>query len=455
MSHPIEKNSTVDLLITNGYIVPLAGPLHFMNKGSIAINEGRICAIGTELPLQPRKIIDALGSIVMPGLVNAHMHETLSRGLNEDLPLHEWLEKICFPIDRSYTKSILRAAASLNQLEMIKSGITSFCDIYRYPEEAADIALKSGLRAVFTPQIIETVSGVGETLMSNERFIERWQGVSPRISVGYGPHAPYTCSGQLYQEIARRAFKSGLRMHTHVAESTFELELFREKENMTSVQWLHRLGVLGPWLWIAHGVHLTDEDMTLLADNRVGVVYNPTSNMKLASGVPPVIKMMEKGISLGLGTDSNLSNNNLCMFEEMRVGATLQKVFSGNASVLPCEQMLRMATINGARLLGLEELAGTIEVGKRADIIIVNTNEPHMWPLLKEDVRNVAEQLVYAARASDVSTTIVDGNVLMENRQVLTMDESTVRMDAEEAIGELITRSGIAQFLRQRKTSCL
>jgi 5-methylthioadenosine/S-adenosylhomocysteine deaminase len=442
----------IDLLITNGFVLTLDSHGTVYQRAAVAVDKGRIVALGPDSVQPARRVIDARGNVVMPGFVNAHMHETLTRGLNEDLPLAEWLERICFPIDRAYTPEILRASALMNQLEMIRAGITTFVDIYRYPAVAAEVALRSGLRGVFTPQIIEIPPGVGETLESNRAFVEEWNGRCSRIVVGYGPHAPYTCSDFLYIDVTRRARETNLRVHTHLSETTFEVQRFLREKGSTPPQWLDRLGVLGPWLWVAHGVHLSDEDIDLLAQREVAVVYNPTSNMKLASGVAPVTKMLERGVTVALGTDSNLSNNNLDMFEEMRAGATLQKLVTGDAAVLSCETMLRMATIWGARALGMEKEIGSLEVGKQADIIIVSLESPHLWPALTGDVHNVAEHLVYSANAADVQTTIVEGQILMENRHVLTLDEGEVRVAVECAVRELLERAGVVEYLRTRTT---
>lgn len=440
----------IDLLIANGFILTLDPKGTVYQRGAVAVDKGRIVALGPDGVQPARRVVDARGGVVMPGFVNAHAHETLTRGLNEDLPLAEWLEQICFPIDKAYTPAIMRASALMNQLEMIRGGITTFVDIYRHPAVAAEVALTSGVRAVLTAQIIESTPGAGETLESNQAFVDEWAGRCPRILVGYGPHAPYTCSGSLYVEVTRRAREAGLRVHTHLSETAFEVQQFLQREGCTPPRWLDRLGVLGPWLWVAHGVCLDDEDIDLLAEREVAVVYNPTSNMKLASGVAPIPKMLERGVTVALGTDSNLSNNNLDMFEEMRVGATLQKLATGNPMVLPCETMLRMATIWGARALGLEEEIGSLEVGKQADIIIVSLDAPHLWPALTGEVCNVTEHLVYSANAADVQTTIVAGEILMENHRVLTLDEEKVRAAADAAVRELLERAGVVDYLRAR-----
>lgn len=440
----------IDLLVANGFILTLDPRSTTYEQGAVAVDGGRIVALGPDAAQPAHQVIDAHGGVILPGFVNAHMHETLTRGLNEDLPLGEWLEQICFPIDRAYTAQIMHASALMNQLEMIRGGVTTFVDIYRFPDTAAEVTQASGLRGILTPQIIETAPEAGETLESNQAFVEKWAGHHPRITAGYGPHAPYTCSGSLYSEVTRRARAAGLRVHTHLSETAFEVQQILQREGCTPPQWLDRLEALGPWLWVAHGVHLTDEDIDLLAERGVAVVYNPTSNMKLASGTAPILSMLERGVIVALGTDSNLSNNNLDMFEEMRVGSTLQKLAAGDAAALPCDTMLRMATLGGARALGLESEIGSLEVGKQADIIVVTLDAPHLWPALTGDVRNVAEHLVYSANGADVQTTIVAGQVLMETRHVLTLDEGEARAAVNAESRDLLDRAGVMDYLQTR-----
>jgi 5-methylthioadenosine/S-adenosylhomocysteine deaminase len=297
---------------------------------------------------------------------------------------------------------------------------------------------------------MESAKGAGETLDSAQTFINEWNGRNRRIGVGFGPHAPYSCSESLFREVVHRAKNIGVRIHTHLAETRFEVDFIKNREGISPVEWLDKLGLLGPWCWIAHGVHLNSEEIALLSKRRVAVAYNPTSNMKLASGIPPIIKMLRQGICVALGTDSNLSNNNLDMFEEMRVGAGLQKLASMDASAISCDQILRMATRNGACALGMESEIGSLEVGKKADVIILDCESPHMWPLLSGEIFNVPEQIVYSANAADVATTIVDGKILMLDRKVTTLDEKSVRSEVERAILTLITKAGVGKFLKKR-----
>jgi 5-methylthioadenosine/S-adenosylhomocysteine deaminase len=437
-----------DLVIREGHIVTMDPEGTRYQSADIAIREGAILAIGPALPHHAGVEIDASGNAVLPGLIDCHMHQTLLRGLCEDLPLMRWLNEVCFPKDMAFQPEHQRAAALMNQLEMMRGGITTYIDIFRFPQEAALVAEQSGLRSIFSPQIIDTPLGAGETLESNLTFIEAWhERVPGRIFTWFGPHAPYSCHPETYREIQKLAEIYDVGIHTHLAETADEVQQFQEQYGTSPVRYLADLGLLSPRLLVAHGVHLSGEDIQLLADHDVAVAYNPSSNMKLASGAAPVVDLLEAGVRVGLGTDSNLSNNNLDMFEEMRVGAMLQKLARSDAAALPCEKILRMATVEAAACLGLENQVGSLEVGKRADVIIVDLHQPHMWPLLPEPASNIIEQLVYSASAGDVLTTIVDGQILMRDRRVLTLDNSEVEKTVLAASLDLIHRSGLGPYL--------
>lgn len=436
-----------DLIIRKGLVITMDGERRTLGSGDVAVIGDQIIAVGPNLSLEARTVIDARDHAVLPGLVNAHMHETLTRGLAEDLPLDRWLAEICFPLDRAYTPDIMRAAAEMNQLEMIRGGTTTFLDIYRHPSACAEVAQISGLRAVFAPQIIVDPPGVGETIDSAEAFVADWAGRSPCITTAFGPHAPYSCTPETYRRIVDLAEDYDVPIHTHLAETRWEMDTIAERYGCSPAEHLDRMGVLGSRLSVAHGVHLTPRDIQLLRDRNVSVVYNPTSNMKLASGVAPILDLVAAGVRVGLGTDSNLSNNNLDMFEEMRVGAILQKLSRTDAAALPCSEVLEMATIDGAKALDMDGSIGSLEPGKQADIILVDLDQAHLWPLLEGRHSNIAEQLVYSASAADVTHTIVAGKVLMDERQVLTLDVTEVRRAVTEATRELLSLAGLSETL--------
>lgn len=449
----MDNHIPYDLVIRNGYILTMDAQGSQFPSADLAVRDGAIAAIGRALP-RGRQEIDARGNAVLPGLINCHTHETLLRGLAEDLPLMRWLQEVCYPIDAAFQPHHQRAAAYMNQLEMIRGGTTTFVDIYRHPAEAAAVVAESGLRAIISPQIIDHPRGAGETLESNLAFIEEWRDRVPgRIWTWFGPHAPYSVTSETYSEIVRLAQAYDVGIHTHLAETQDEVQLLRTRYGRTPVEYLADLGALSQRLVIAHGVQLTPEDIRLLAQHHVSVVHNPSSNMKLASGVAPIPDLLAAGVRVGLGTDSNLSNNNLDLFEEMRLAAMLQKLARRDAEALPCEMILRLATLDAARCLGLDAQIGSLEIGKRADIIIVNLHAPHMWPLLLEPTSNVIEQLVYSASAADVLTTIVDGKILMQDRRVLTLDEQTLEPLVQEAARDLMRRVGLNLGYRRARVN--
>lgn len=440
-----------DLIIRNGWLITMDAEGTRYPAADIGIKDGAIMAVGKSLPGKGKDELDAEGNVVMPGLIDAHMHMTLLRGIGDDLPLMRWLYEVMFPKDAEFQPEHLHAAAIMNQSELIRGGVTTFLDIFRYPHVSAAIAEKSGLRGVFCPQIIDEPAGAGETLESNLAFIEAWHDRLPeRIYTWFGPHAPFSNFPETYREIAKYAEKYDIGFHTHLSETKDEVNQIQEKYGMSPVELLDDVGALNPRLSVAHGVHLSPEDIQLLAKRDVGVVHNPSSNMKLASGVAPVPDLLAAGVKVGLGTDSNLSNNNLDMFEEMRLAAFLHKLTSNDPSVLPCEQMLRIATMGSAACLGMDDIIGSIEVGKRADIIIINMHQPHLFPLLPEPNTNVIEQLVYSASAADVMTTIVEGKVLMHKRQVMTLDWESAEETVLKAAKDLINRADIWRRLGKK-----
>ena len=433
-----------DLIIRNGWLITMDAAGTCYPSADIAVENGKISAIGSSLPGSGKEEIDAKGNVVLPGLVDAHMHMTLLRGIGDDLPLMRWLYEVMFPKDAQIQARHIHAAAIMNQAELIRGGVTTFLDIFRFPSESAAIAEQSGLRGVFCPQIIDEPAGAGETLESNLAFIEAWKDRVPeRLYTWFGPHAPYSNFPETYAKIAEYAEHYDIGYHTHICETEDEVRQIKEKYGKSSVKLLDDVGALNPRFSVAHGVHLSPEDIELLAERGVGVVHNPSSNMKLASGVAPIPELFAAGVKVGLGTDSNLSNNNLDMFEEMRIAAFLQKLYRKDPSVLPCEQVLRMATMGSASCLGMDHMIGSLEVGKRADIIIMDMHQPHLYPLLPEPNTNVIEQLVYSASAADVWTTIVEGRVLMHERQVRTLDWAAAQDLVVEMAQDLISRSDI------------
>lgn len=431
-----------DLIIRNGWVITMDRAGTRFPSADIAIKNGAISAISNAIRETAKEEIDAKGNVVLPGLVDAHMHMTLLRGVGDDLPLMRWLYEVMFPKDAEIKAEHIRAAALMNQAELIRGGVTTFLDIFRFPAASAAVAEQSGLRGVFCPQIIDEPAGAGETLESNLAFIEAWHDRVPeRLYTWFGPHAPFSNYPETYRKIADYAEKYDVGYHTHLSETLDEVTQIKEKYGKSPVELLEEVGALNPRLSVAHGVHLDSRDIQLLAEHGVGVVHNPSSNMKLASGVAPIPDLMAAGVKVGLGTDSNLSNNNLDMFEEMRLAAFLQKLYRNDPSILPCEEVLQMATLGSAACLGMDDLIGSLEVGKRADLIIVDMTPPHLAPLFPEPHTNVIEQIVYSASAADVLTTIVEGKVLMQNRQLLTLNWDEARSIVLEKAQDLIKRA--------------
>ncbi|MFN3216173.1 MAG: amidohydrolase family protein [Acidimicrobiales bacterium] len=444
MPEPTAAPERVDLLVRGGTVVTVDADDTVIDA-DVAVRDGVIVAVGPRLDVQAAHTIDAGDAAVIPGLVNAHMHETLDRSVFEDLPFLEWLESYALPKDCAYQPHHIRAAALLNQAEMIAGGTTTFIDIFRHPHEAALVAEMSGLRAIFSPQVIDDPVGPGETLEGNVAFIEAWKDRIPeRISTWFGPHSLYTCHPETYREMRRLADRYDVGIHTHLAESAAETAMIAERAGgRTPVQLLDDLVGLGPGVVAAHCVELSDDDLALLARSRVGIAHCPTSNAKLGNGRARITELLAAGAVVGLGTDSNMTNNDLDLFEEMRIAALVQKQLTGDPSVLPSRQVLRLATKGSADVLGLGERVGSIEVGKAADLAVVNLRLPHTRPLVRYGRGNVVDAIVWSCSARDVRHTVVAGEVLMEDRRLLTLDVEDIVELADREILDLLRAAGV------------
>lgn len=416
----------VDLLVENGLILTMNPELEVLEGGAVAVNNGLILEVGPTHLLQRRysasRVLDATGCAVLPGLINAHTHApmTIFRGLADDLPLMEWLENYIFPVEAHLRKEWVRLGALLACAEMLLSGTTTFCDMYLFEEEVARAAKEAGIRALVGEVLYDFPSPnygpIEQGFKYTQELIERWQGDN-LVKVAVEPHAPFTCSPELFKKARKLADTYQVPLITHVSETRQELERIQEMYGRNPVVHLRELGVLeGPTI-LDHAVWVDEKDIEILKQYAVGVVHNPESNMKLASGVAPVQKMLRAGLPVGLGTDGAASNNDLDLFREMDAAAKLHKVFSGDPAAMEASTVLRMATILGAKALGLDELVGSLEPGKRADFILVNLEGVHLLPR-----HNVISHLVYAARGSDVKSVVVDGQVVVEQGELTQLD---------------------------------
>jgi 5-methylthioadenosine/S-adenosylhomocysteine deaminase len=440
----------VDLLVAGGLVVTMDSGRRILRDGAIAVRGDRILDIGSSGEMaqkyQARQSLLAKGKIVLPGLVNAHNHAAmvLFRGVADDLKLSEWLEKYIFPLEAKYvTKDFVRWGTALACLEMIRSGTTTYADMYYFEQEVAEMTARAGMRGVLGETVIESATPdsktAAEALGYTELFLRRFKS-SPLIVPAVAPHAPYTNSAETLKACKLLADRYSVPMMIHVSETEDETIEIRKKYGRTPTGWLESLGVLGPNVLFHHGVWLNEEDLALVRKYGVSVSHNPESNMKLAAGAAPVVRMLALGIPVGLGTDGAASNNNLDMFEAMDFAAKLHKLIERDPTVLPAPQVLEMATLGGARALGLGRDIGSLEKGKKADFILIETNEAHLQPLY-----NVYSQLVYDIKGGDVRTSVIDGKIVMREGKVLTLDEREILGKASQyraAIGKGLPWTG-------------
>ncbi|MEM0049971.1 MAG: amidohydrolase [Candidatus Bathyarchaeia archaeon] len=439
-------------IVIRGCLVLTMGKIDVIERGLIAIKDGAIIYVGREdeAPnFKADEVIDGRGKIAMPGLINCHTHVamTLFRGIAEDAELGVWLRETIWPLESKLKPDDVYYGALLGFIEMIKSGTTCSLDMYLYEDMVAKAAVESGIRCVLSSGIFDVGHKMlGKILLKKAlSLVKRYHGGEKgRIYVMLGPHAVYTCSLDTLRKVSEEATKHNIGIHIHLAESEEETINIKETHGKSEVELLNEVGLLRSNLVAAHCIHLSSEDISLMAKNNVKVVYNPVSNMKLSSGIPRVKDLLDAGLIVGLGTDGPASNNCLDMFETMKVAALLQKALYRDPRVLPARKVVEMATIDGAKVLGLNNIIGSIEVGKRADIILIDVNKPHLTPL-----HNVYATLVYSARGGDVDTVIIDGRIVMRGRMIKTVDEYEVMRRAAEVSQDLLSRKGLKEiFLR-------
>jgi 5-methylthioadenosine/S-adenosylhomocysteine deaminase len=440
----------VSLIITGGDVVTMDGSRRVVSPGAIAVDGRDIVAVGAPGDIARQFVaaetIDAAGSVVLPGLVNTHTHApmVMYRGLADDLALMDWLQKYIFPAEaKTVSPEMVRVGTRLAALEMIQSGTTTFADMYYFEEEVAKAAKATGLRGVLGQTIIgfpvADARTPADSLKRTEAFIEAFAG-DDLITAAPAPHSPYTVDEATLRAVRELADRHHTPILIHVAETKDEVEVVREKHKLTPVAWLDAIGFLGRDVVAAHGVWLDDADIATLKRAGTSVSHNPESNMKLASGAAPIPKCLAAGVTVGLGTDGAASNNDLDMFEAMRQAAFLHKLVSNDPRVVPASAVLEMATIGGARALGLEKTIGSLEAGKRADLIVVAMDGARQTPMY-----NPVSHLVYVAQGSDVRTTVVNGRVLMRDRRMRTLDERVVLADARAMARKVLAAVGVTR----------
>ena len=408
-------------------------------KQSLLIKNDLIAEISDEIDeSNVDKIIDGEGKVLLPGFVNTHTHlsMTLFRGLADDLSLDTWLNDHIWPMEANLNGDYCYAGALLGAVELIKSGTTTFSDMYFYMEDVARAVDEAGIRAVLSYGMIDFGDAERREaeIKENLTLFENCNGMADgRIKVFFGPHSPYTASEELLIKVRQLADEYNMGIHIHVSETQKEINDVSEEKGLRPFEYLDKIGFLGPDVVAAHSVWLSDEEIEIIKKHDVKISHNPCSNMKLASGIAPVSKLMENDICVSIGTDGASSNNNLDLIEELKTASLLQKVSTLDPNVLNSHEAIAMGTIKGAEALGLADEIGSIEVGKKADIILIDTNSANMVP----DSSTLTSNIIYSANGSNVDTTICNGKILMENKKLTVLDEQEIYDKAREAIKNL------------------
>lgn len=433
----------VDLLIVGGTVVTMDGGRRVIEDGAVAIKGGVIEAVGTRKEItagfRGRRVINAAGKAVIPGLVNTHTHipMVMFRGISDDLDLNDWLTQFIFPAEaKNVNEAFVRAGTRLGLAEMIRGGTTTYCDMYYFEDAIAEETKKAGVRGVLGQTIIQfpvaDAKTPEEAMALTERFIKRWQNDS-LITPAAAPHAPYTLTTDHLKSIKEQSDRLNSTVVIHVAETKKERDDILAQYGKTPVEYLDSFGFLNERTIAAHSVWLTQNEIEIYKRRGVGSAHCPQSNLKLASGIAPIPAMLTADVAVGLGTDGAASNNDLNMWEEIDTAAKFHKQFANNPKTLPAEQAFEMATIRGARALKLDKLVGSIELGKRADIAIVDLDGFHQLPSY-----NIYSSLVYSTKASDVRTVLIDGRVVMLDRRLMTLNENAIKIEAQRYRGQIL-----------------
>jgi 5-methylthioadenosine/S-adenosylhomocysteine deaminase len=427
----------MDLLIAGGTVVTMDAEFRVIADGAVAIEGDRIAAVGKRADLEaksrPAKMIQAAGTLALPGMINGHAHAAMSlfRGVAEDHSLDDWLQKYIFPAEaRNVTEEFVLWGSRLGVLEMLRGGITTYADMYYFEDVVARVTKEAGMRGVLGETIVDFPAPDHMTPAAafayTQKYIDKWKN-DPLITPAVAPHSIYTLSTENLKQAAALARTNSVPILIHLAEAPFESKLSEARHGLSPVAYLEKIGLLGPDVVGAHCIWVDAKDIATMVRRGVGCVHNPSSNMKLASGVMPVVDLLAAGEPVGLATDSAASNNNQDLFQEMNIAAKLQKVTRMDPRALPARQVVEMATIGGARALHLDKQIGSLEAGKQADLVLIGTGATHSTPMY-----NVYSQLVYALNAHDVRTVIVAGKVVMEDRVMLTMDKPAILAKAHE-----------------------
>jgi 5-methylthioadenosine/S-adenosylhomocysteine deaminase len=431
-----QSQEAIDLIVEGDHVVTMDEAMTVIESGAVAIDDGVILAVGPASEIREAytaaQVLPGANRVVMPGLVNGHSHAamTLLRGVADDLALMDWLNNYIFPAEVQFVDAeFVRIGTELACWEMIRGGTTTFVDMYYYPDTIAEVVDRCGMRALISATVIDQRSpdaeDASDSIRKGSGFIERWLGKNDRITPIFGPHANYTLNAEQLTATREAAMKFGVPISIHLSESPYEVQYAKDNYGMTSIDLFESIGFFeGPTI-AAHVVWPTESEIPILAERKVGVIHNPTSNMKIASGVAPITDMLDAGVRVGLGTDGAASNNDLDMWEEMRLASFLQKVEQMDPEALSAETVLRMATSGGATAIGLGEKIGSLEAGKRADLIQVAFDDVHHVPTY-----DVMSHLVYVTDEQDVAAVVVDGKLLMHDGQFLTIDTARVRAEA-------------------------
>lgn len=438
----------MQILIRGGTVVTM-NPDDEIRQADVLVADDRIAAIGDLTGTAADRVIDATGKVVMPGLIQTHIHlcQTLFRGQADDLELLDWLQQRILPLEAAHDRESVYHSAMLGLAELLRGGTTAIIDMetVHHTDAAFEALVESGIRAVSGKVMIDCGPSVPERLMERTddsiaesvRLLERWHGTDGgRIRYGFCPRFVVTCSERMLREVAGLARQHGVLVHTHASENRGEIEYVEADRGMRNVLYLDKVGLAHDGVVLAHCVHLSEAEMDLLAHRQVNVAHCPSSNLKLASGFAPIPALLQRGVNVSLGADGAACNNNLDGFQELRLAALIQKPLHGPRS-MPARTVLRMATVNGAKALGLEHQVGSLEVGKKADLIMLDLSGPHTWP-----EADLVSRIVYSARATDVRLTMVDGRVVMEDGVLTTIDWEQVRRGAAVSSRRLLRRIG-------------